>query len=102
MVKCDVDNSSQKGSQGNIDINSQHSIRASLKQSSSHDNSNGNGYLDIPDLGADPAEGPSDAAWMCFDDDVVTAVPLHSLEATIVSGERFPLHNTFFILFFTS
>ena len=31
-----------------------------------------------------------DTAWMCFDDDVVSAIPLHALESTIVSG-KFPL-----------
>ena len=35
----------------------------------------------------DPNGVPLDTAWMCFDDDVVSMVPMHSLEATIVSGQ---------------
>lgn len=34
-----------------------------------------------------PPEKESDAVWMCFDDDIVTPVPLESLEATIVTGQ---------------
>ena len=40
-----------------------------------------------PSVPVESTERP-DAAWMCFDDDVVTAIPAQALEATIVSGER--------------
>jgi Ubiquitin carboxyl-terminal hydrolase len=39
------------------------------------------------DRGTSSLDRP-DNAWMCFDDDVVTAIPAHAVEDTVVSGER--------------
>lgn len=71
MVKCNAEVLSRPAVNG---------IGTELSRSSSYDRN-------PPLVPVDSAER-QDAAWMCFDDDVVTAIPAQALEATIVSGER--------------
>ena len=71
MVKCNAEVLSRPAVNG---------IGTELSRSSSYDRN-------PPLVPVDSAERQH-AAWMCFDDDVVTAIPAQALEATIVSGER--------------
>lgn len=70
MVKCNAEVLPRPALNGN---------GAELSRSYSYDRN------PPPSAPIESTERP-DAAWMCFDDDVVTAIPAQALEATIVSG----------------
>ena len=72
MVKCNTDGLSLPTLRPAANSSS-----PDLLRSYSLDRSNGVPSLDRPDN-----------AWMCFDDDVVTAIPTQMLEEVVVSGER--------------
>ena len=82
-------NNSTNNSNNSSQNNSQYNNRNGMRNTSNHDNNNNNGtnYPENQDLVLDLPDTHQDAAWMCFDDDVVTAVPLNALESTIVSGK---------------
>ena len=81
MVKCNAEVLPRPALNGN---------GAELSRSYSYDRN------PPPSAPVESTERP-DAAWMCFDDDVVTAIPAQALEATIVSGMKLYLSMTVMI-----
>ena len=107
MVKCDSDTANSLlntaiDSNSNINSNISNAAVALNNQNSSETPSNllrarstssacsaaaGSVKEESDNPQSSPLGTTLDTAWMCFDDDVVSAVPLHALESTIVSGE---------------
>lgn len=91
MVKCEADNSITNTNSllmNKVDSNGENGlIDIRARSTSSAHSAGANSIKDDSDSTKVSTLGSSlDTAWLCFDDDVVSAVPLHALESTIVSG----------------